>query len=80
MPLSNLNNAHLTQAQVTAAQDALTALENALSMLTVTLTASERSTYGSVNEQNKLLINKVWDYIPTKQPQPFLTRFGLGRV
>ena len=44
------------------AQDALTALENALSMLTVTLTASERSTYGSVNEQNKLLINKVWDY------------------
>ena len=62
MPLSNLNNAHLTQAQVTAAQDALTALENALSMLTVTLTASERSTYGSVNEQNKLLINKVWDY------------------
>ena len=62
MPLSNLNNAHLTQVQVTAAQDALTALENALSMLTVTLTASERSTYGSVNEQNKLLINKVWDY------------------
>ena len=62
MPLSNLNNAHLTQAQVTASQDALTALENALSMLTVTLTASERSTYGSVNEQNKLLINKVWDY------------------
>lgn len=45
MPLSNLNNAHLTQVQVTAAQDALTALENALSMLTVTLTASERSTY-----------------------------------
>ena len=62
MPLSNLNNAHLTAAQVTAAQDALTQLENALAVLTVTLTAEERSTYGSVNEQNKLLVNKVWDY------------------
>ena len=62
MPITNLNNAHLTAAQVTAAQDALTQLENALAVLTVTLTAEERSTYGSVNEQNKLLVNKVWDY------------------
>ena len=62
MAIINLNNAHLTAAQVTAAQDALTQLENALAMLTVTLTAEERSTYGSVNEQNKLLVNKVWDY------------------
>lgn len=73
MPITNLNNAHLTEAQVTAAQDALTQLENALAVLTVTLTAEERSTYGSVNEQNKLLVNKVC-------AQPFLTRFGLGRV
>ncbi|ODS88002.1 MAG: hypothetical protein ABS44_09410 [Chryseobacterium sp. SCN 40-13] len=62
MPINNLNNAHLTPAQITAAQDALTQLETALAMLTVTLTPEERSTYGSVNEQNKLLINKVWDY------------------
>ena len=62
MPITNLNNAHLTPAQVTAAQDALTQLENALAVLTVTLTPEERSTYGSVNEQNKLLVNKVWDY------------------
>lgn len=41
---------------------ALTTLENALAPLTVTLTAEERKNYGSVNEQNKLLINKVWDY------------------
>ena len=73
MPITNLNNAHLTAAQVTAAQDALTQLENALAVLTVTLTAEERSTYGSVNEQNKLMVNKVC-------AQPFLTRFGLGRV
>lgn len=62
MPLSNLNNAHLTPAEITAAQDALTQLETALAMLTVTLTPQERSAYGSVNEQNKLLVNKVWDY------------------
>lgn len=62
MPLPNLNNAHLTPAQITAAEDALTQLETALEMLTVTLTPHERSAYGSINEQNKLLVNKVWDY------------------
>ena len=36
MPITHLNNAHLTPAQVTAAQDALTQLENALAVLTVT--------------------------------------------
>lgn len=62
MPLTNLNNAHLTQAQVTAAQDAATALENALAVVNVTLTPDERQQYGSINEQNKLLVNKVNDY------------------
>jgi len=40
----------------------MTALETALATLNVTLTPQERQTYGSVNEQNKLLVNKVWDY------------------
>lgn len=62
MPINNLNNSHLTVAQVTAINDALAALETALALLTVTLTPEERQTYGSVNEQNKLLVNKVWDY------------------
>ncbi len=62
MPINNLNNAHLTQAQITEIKTALTALETALAPLTVTLTPEERKSYGSVNEQNKLLINKVWDY------------------
>ena len=62
MPINNLNNSHLTNAQVTEIQNAITALENALAMLTVTLTPEERRTYGSVNEQNKLLVNKVWDF------------------
>lgn len=62
MPINNLNNVHLTEAQITAAKDALTQLEEAFALLNVTLTPAERSTYGSVNEQNKLLVNKVWDY------------------
>ena len=62
MPINNLNNSHLTNVQVTEIQNAITALENALAMLTVTLTPEERRTYGSVNEQNKLLVNKVWDF------------------
>lgn len=62
MPLTNLNSAHLTDAQVTAAQNALTELENALAMITVQLTPEDRQKYGSINEQNKLLVNKVKDY------------------
>lgn len=70
MPINNLNNNHLTNAQVTEILNAITALENALSMLTVTLTPEERQTYGSVNEQNKLLVNKVWDF---RQSSPNLS-------
>lgn len=62
MPLTNLNSAHLEEAQITTAQNAVTALENALAVINVTLTAEERQKYGSINEQNKLLVNKVSDY------------------
>ena len=62
MPINNLNNTHLTAAQMTAIDDALTAFETAVETLTATLTAAERQIYGSINEQNKLLVNKVWDY------------------
>ena len=62
MPINNLNNVHLDQTQKDEVNDALRTLENALGALTVTLTPEERRNYGSVNEQNKLLINKVWDY------------------
>ena len=41
---------------------ALDTLENALSPKLANLSAEERQQYGSVNEQNKLIINKVKDY------------------
>lgn len=70
MPLTNLNSAHLTEAQVTAAQNALTELENALAIITVQLTPEDRQKYGSINEQNKLLVNKVKDF---RQSNPNLS-------
>ena len=77
MPINNLNNAHLTEAQMNDIKTALTTLENALAPLTVTLTPEERKNYGSVNEQNKLLINKVWDY---RQNSPHLSQPDLDWV
>ena len=70
MPLTNLNSAHLTEAQVTAAQNAVTELENALAIITVQLTPEDRQKYGSINEQNKLLVNKVKDF---RQSNPNLS-------
>jgi hypothetical protein len=62
MAITNLNNSHLTDAQVTAAKDALTGLETALAPVNINLSAEDRQRYGSINEQNKLLVNKSMDY------------------
>ncbi len=62
MPISNLNNVHLSTEQLTQAHNALTQLEQVLSAININLTPDERRRYGSVNEQNKLFINKVHDY------------------
>ena len=43
MSINNLNNTHLTAAQIDA-------INTALAPLTATLTPNERKTYGSVNE------------------------------
>lgn len=70
MPITNLSNTHLTAAQVADAQAALAQLETALAAITVNLTAEDRQKYGSINEQNKLLVNKVNDY---HKNQPLLS-------
>lgn len=59
MSVSNLNNSHLTDAQIQVIQEALNNLEEAIQPLTVNLTPEERREYGRVNEQNKLIIDKV---------------------
>ncbi|WP_449401331.1 hypothetical protein [Chryseobacterium wanjuense] len=62
MALTNLNNTHLTPAQVETENMALTELENALVIIDINLTPDDRRKYGSINEQNKLFVNKVYDY------------------
>lgn len=62
MSLSNLNNVHLTDAQVKEATDLVANLEKVFEVLKVQLTPADRMKYGSINEQNKLLVNKVYDY------------------
>ena len=66
MAITNLNNTHLTAAQVTAATTAITALETELAVVNVNLSAEERRRYGSINEQNKLMVNKTMDYHNTQ--------------
>jgi patatin-like phospholipase/acyl hydrolase len=70
MPFLNQENRHFTDAEKTSIQAALTALTTALTPKLANLTAEERQQYGSVNEQNKLIINKVKDY---KEAQPILS-------
>ncbi|KUJ62118.1 hypothetical protein AR687_08825 [Flavobacteriaceae bacterium CRH] len=62
MPLENLNGLHYTAAEKTAVNTALTSIESSLTAKFKNLSPAERSKYGTVNEQNKLLINKVRDF------------------
>jgi hypothetical protein len=60
--LKNLNNTHLTAEQIESANTALTSLETILVTILSNLSGEERRKYGSISEQNKLLVNKVNDY------------------
>lgn len=66
MALTNMNSRHFTADEKTAILNHLSALETALAVGLRNLTAEERQQFGSVNEQNKLIINKVKDYRSTK--------------
>ncbi len=68
MAITNLNNTHLSATEANAAKDAVTQLETALAVIMVNLLAADRQKYGSINEQNKLLVNKIQDYHKS-QPQ-----------
>ena len=68
MPLKDLIQNQLTVADTDAITKALTDIENAIKAKTVNLTPDERQKYGSINEQNKLIVNKVND-LHSSQPQ-----------
>lgn len=62
MPLENLNGLHYTAAEKTNVTGLMTSIETSLTAKFKNLSPAERTKYGSVNEQNKLLINKVKDF------------------
>jgi len=66
MPVTNLGRLHLTAAQKTAIDAALTAIETQLLPVTMNLNAEERNKFGSVKEYNKLFVNKDRDYYQTQ--------------
>jgi|GEM_PF-2481129 len=53
---------HLSADDVTTAKDVLTELKTALEAINTTLAAKDRQRYGSINEQDKLLVNKAFDF------------------
>lgn len=62
MPFLNFESRHFSEAEIAAVNDALQNLHTALAGKLASLTPEERQQYGSINEQNKLLVNKVNDY------------------
>src|SRR5678810_303870 len=59
MPIDNLAKVHFTEQQIQNVNQSLDRIIQTLSNIGVNLDAAERSKYGKVREQNKLLINKV---------------------
>ncbi len=66
MPVTNLGRLHLTTAQKTAIDAALTTIETHLISVTMNLNAEERNKFGSVKEYNKLFVNKDREYYQTQ--------------
>lgn len=70
MPFTNFDSRHFSEAERTAVETALHDLERALVEKLANLSVEERLQYGSVNEQNKLIVNKVKDF---RDSQPELS-------
>lgn len=60
--LKNLNSTHLSAEQIETINTNLGSLETTLVAILSNLSSDERRKYGSISEQNKLLVNKVNDY------------------
>lgn len=80
MPLKDLITNALTPADFAAINAALATIESKLLNKMVNLTPEKRQQYGSINEQNKLFVNKVYDYLINQpafnSPQVNLAEFA----
>jgi hypothetical protein len=66
MSFTNFDSRHFDDTEKTAVNTALASIELAVSEKLANLSAAERQQYGSVNEQNKLIINKVKGFHDTQ--------------
>ena len=62
MEFDNLNDKHFTVAEKTANKRSSYYIRKHIYLKFVNLSAEDRKKYGSINEQNKLIVNKVKDY------------------
>ncbi len=66
MSLNNLGVYHITPAQKQAIDDALASIEANLTSVTQNLSNDDRQKFGSINETNKLLVNKCREFQQTQ--------------
>ena len=66
MPFDNFDSRHFSEAETTEINTAIETLENLLRAKLANLTPEERQKMGSINERNKLIVNKVKDYHDTQ--------------
>ena len=62
MPITNLNGVHFTQAEKDDISSHWKSIRQILETKNVNLSPEEREKFGSVSEQNKLVVQKVLDY------------------
>jgi uncharacterized protein (DUF1499 family) len=68
MPLKDLIQSLLSQGDIDSINKALDNIQTAIAGKMVNLTPEERQKYGSINEQNKLMVNKV-NEVHSSHPQ-----------
>lgn len=62
MPITNLNNDHFSEDEKTQMRKAWQVILDGLTRKTRNLSPEERQRYGSISEQNKLVVLKVLEY------------------
>ncbi len=62
MPFNNYNNRHFSTQEDDLIKDLLTQLEAAFAQKMANLTPEERQRFGSISQQNKLVVQRVRDY------------------
>ena len=67
MPFHDLLQHHLTTEDLSTIDQSIDALEKVLESRRRNLSPEERKRYGSINETNKLFVNKVYDYSRAQQ-------------